>query len=324
MATTTAGRIGQVSHEDRLPLVGHLTELRARLILSLVVVAAAFAVCMWQNNALLDFINAPLAQETQKRVTEGDGPLGANYRVQEGARAVGTQLQAIVSALDAPGSGVAPETRKALAATAPKLDRAINSLSAPPQGNKPVTLGVGEPFMTTLSIALLFAFVISLPFLLFQAYAFLIPAIRPEQGDAVRPLLFAVPVLFVIGAAFGYLVVLPAAVRFFQNFNGDQFNVLVQASQYYRFAGTILLAMGLVFQVPIGVLAVTRAGIVSTDQLAANRRYALLGSGGAAAFLPGDLVTMLLITAPLYLLFETSLLLARTLERRGARRALSG
>lgn len=316
MTTTTAGRIGQIGYGERLPLVGHLDELRTRLILSLVVVASAFAFCMWQNNTLLDFVNAPLAHETQKQVKAGDGPLGATYRVQKGARDVGVQLQSIVDTLSRPGSGVSQQTRDALASTEPKLDTAIKSLSAPPTGNKPVTLGIGEPFMTTLGIALLFAFVIALPFLLFQAYAFLIPALKPDHRDAVRPLLFAVPVLFVIGATFGYFVVLPAAVRFFQNFNGDQFNVLVQASQYYRFAATIMLAMGLVFQVPVGVLAFTRAGVVTTDQLAANRRYALLACGGVAAFLPGDAITLLLETIPLYLLFEGSLLLARLLERR--------
>jgi sec-independent protein translocase protein TatC len=109
---------------------------------------------------------------------------------------------------------------------------------------------------------------------------------------------------------------LPAAVRFFQNFNSNQFNVLVQASQYYHFAAVTLLAMGLLFQVPVGILAVTRAGIVSAAQLRRNRRYALLACGLVAAFLPGDAITLVLETVPLYLLFELSLLLAAIGERR--------
>ena len=75
----------------------------------------------------------------------------------------------------------------------------------------------------------------------------------------MRPLILAIPALFITGVAFGYVVVLPAAVHFFQNFNSAQFNVLVQASQYYKFAATTILAMGLLFQVPVGILAVTRA-----------------------------------------------------------------
>jgi sec-independent protein translocase protein TatC len=111
-------------------------------------------------------------------------------------------------------------------------------------------------------------------------------------------------------------------VRFFQNFNSGQFNVLVQASQYYHFAAVVLLAMGLVFQVPVGVLAATRAGIVTTRQLRHNRRYALLACGAVAAFLPGDAITLLLETVPLYLLFELSVLIARIIEHREIRRAL--
>ena len=128
------------------------------------------------------------------------------------------------------------------------------------------------------------------------------------------------PLLFVIGVGFGYFVVLPAAVRFFQNFNSGQFNVLVQASQYYKFAATTMLAMGLLFQIPVGILGVTRAGVITPRQLRRNRRYAVAACALVAAILPGDLVTMLLETVPLYLLFELSVLVAAVSERR-ARRA---
>jgi sec-independent protein translocase protein TatC len=108
-------------------------------------------------------------------------------------------------------------------------------------------------------------------------------------------------------------------LHFFQNFNSSEFNVLVQASQYYKFAATTLLAMGLLFQIPVAILAVTRAGIVTPRQLRHHRRYAILACGLVAAVLPGDAVTMLLETAPLYLLFEASVLLASITERRRAR-----
>jgi sec-independent protein translocase protein TatC len=148
-----------------------------------------------------------------------------------------------------------------------------------------------------------------------------LPAFSPEQQRVATPLMLAIPFLFVAGVTFGYFVVLPAAVRFFQNFNSEQFNVLVQASQYYHFAAVVLLAMGLVFQVPVGVLAATRAGVVTTEQLRHNRRYAILACGAVAAFLPGDAITLLLETVPLYLLFESSVLLARFIEHRDRRRA---
>jgi sec-independent protein translocase protein TatC len=311
----------RVGHEDRLSIVDHLSELRVRLIVSLAALAVAFGFCMWQNHALLHVINKPLSTQTQKQVKKGNGPLGATYTVQQSARTVAQQLQTVTSALDRPGSGVSPATRAALAGVSPELGKAIKGLSRAPEGNKPVTLGIGEPFTTTIGIALIFAFILALPIILFQLYGFLLPAFSPKQQKIAKSLTLSIPFLFVIGVLFGYFVVLPAAVRFFQNFNSGEFNVLVQANQYYHFAAVTLLAMGLVFQIPVAILAATRAEIVTPSQLRHNRRYAVLACGAVAAFLPGDAVTLLLETVPLYLLFEFSLVLATLAERRERRRA---
>ena len=312
---------GSIGHDERLSVVEHLEELRTRLLVSLAVLGAAFALCMWQNHRLLEVVNAPLAHQTQKQVRAGNGPLGATYSVQRGARAVAAQLQLVVRALERPRSGASRATRATLAQAQPRLRGALATLSAAPQGNKPVTLGIGEPFTTTLGVAFMFALVISLPLLLYELYAFLLPAFSPGQRRVATPLVLAIPGLFTVGVLFGYFVVLPAAVRFFENFNSAQFNVLVQASQYYDFAAVVLLAMGLVFQVPVAILAATRAGIVTTAQLRRNRRYAIVACGAVAALLPGDAITLLLETVPLYLLFELGVALARLAERRAARRA---
>jgi sec-independent protein translocase protein TatC len=310
--------VGQIGHEDRLSLVAHLDELRTRLIVSLVAIAVAFGCCFWQNHLLLRIVNKPLAHETQKQVRAGNGPLGATYAVQQSARTVAAQLELVVAALQRQGSGASTATRTSLRGVAPKLQHAIARLSTPPQGEKPVTLGIGEPFTATLGVTLLFALVLALPIVLYELYGFLLPALSPPRQRIVRPLLLAIPVLFAIGVLFGYFVVLPAALRFFQNFNSGEFNVLVQANQYYHFAAVTLLAMGLVFQVPVGILAATRAGVVSPRQLRGNRRYALLACCAVAAFLPGDAITLILETVPLYLLFEASLLLATIAEHRSA------
>jgi sec-independent protein translocase protein TatC len=120
-----------------------------------------------------------------------------------------------------------------------------------------------------------------------------------------------IPVLFIAGVAFGYFVVLPAAVGFLLHFNDHQFNVQVRAKDYYSFFSTTLLACGVVFQVPVGILSVTRLGIVKVEQLKQNRRYAYLGCAIVAAALPGvDPVSMLLETAPLIALYELSIVLA--------------
>jgi sec-independent protein translocase protein TatC len=309
----------KLGHEEELGLVDHLDELRSRLIVSLAVVAAAFAVCLWQNHALLHIVNKPLAAQTQKQVRAGNGPLGATYTDQQNTRTVATQLAAVVAALTRPGSGASPATRARLRTISPRLQGAIKRLSAPPQGDKPVTLGIGEPFTTTIGITLIFALILSLPMILYQLYAFFIPALNPEQQRVTRPTLLAVPGLFITGILFGYFVVLPAAIRFFENFNSGQFNVLVQASQYYHFAAMTVLAMGLLFQVPVAILLAIRAEIVTARQLRHNRRYAILACVAIAALLPGDATTMLLETVPLYVLFEASLVLATIAERRRTR-----
>ena len=313
--------VGRLGHEERATVVDHLEELRGRLIISLATLAVAFGICMWQNHALLNLINKPLSHQTQKQVRAGNGPLGATYTVQQSTRSVAEQLQSVVGTLERPHSGASASTRAALTGVSPALGRAIKRLSVEPSGNKPVTLGIGEPFTTTLGIAFIFALIFSLPVLLFELYGFLLPAFSPEQQKVTKPLMLSIPFLFVAGVTFGYLVVLPAAIRFFQNFNSEQFNVLVQASQYYHFAAVTLLAMGLVFQIPVAILACTRTGIVTPAQLRHNRRYALLGCGAVAAFLPGDAVTLLLETVPLYLLFELSILLAGLLQWRERRHA---
>ncbi|HWC49314.1 MAG TPA: twin-arginine translocase subunit TatC [Solirubrobacterales bacterium] len=175
-----------------------------------------------------------------------------------------------------------------------------------------ITFGVTEPFTTTLTVSAYGALILALPVVLFQAYAFVLPAFSKHQQRAIVPLLLLIPALFVAGIAFGYFVVLPAATSFLLNFNDAQFNIQVRASEYYSFFATTLLACGVVFQVPVGILSVTRLGIVTVDQLKQNRRYAYLACAIAAAALPGvDPVSMIVETVPLVLLYELSIVLAR-------------
>ena len=316
MLRASAIPLRTIRHDEQLSTAGHLDELRTRLIASLAVIAIAFGFCFWQNHRLLDVIDRPLAHQTQEQVRAGHGPLGATYAVAQSARDVAVQLHGVVGVLEAPDSRLARSDRAALAAVDRHLQRDIGRLSAPPQGDRPVTLGIGEPFSTTVTISFVFALILALPFLLYQGYAFLMPALEPSERRRVLPLVASVPFLFAAGVLFGYFVVLPAAVHFFQNFNSSEFNVLVQASQYYKFAATTLLAMGVLFQVPVGIVAVTRAGLITPRRLRQNRRYAIAACGLVAAVLPGDAVTLLLETVPLYLLFELGVLVASVLERR--------
>ena len=166
--------------------------------------------------------------------------------------------------------------------------------------------------MTTLKLSIYAGILLALPVLLYQVYAFLLPALKPTEKRVVLPFLLLVPVLFIAGVVFAYFVVVPAAIKFLLNFNQSEFNIQVRASEYYSFFILTLLALGLVFQVPMGILAVTRLGITTPEQLAHNRRYAYLILAVVAMLLPGtDPVTMLIEMAPLLALFEFSLILAR-------------
>jgi sec-independent protein translocase protein TatC len=310
-----ATAIRPIGHEDRLSLVDHLDELRTRLILSGVVLAIAFGVCLWQNHELLRIINKPLQAQTKKQVAKGQGTVGQAVLAQQSVLKVAGDTQAAIALLAAPGSGLSGTTRAQLQPLLSTLGADVKKIPRNPPGDNPVTLGVGEPFTTTLTVALYFAVLISAPLILYELYGFILPALNPRERRVAMPLVAAIPFLFAGGALFGYFVVLPAAVRFFVNFNSSEFNVLVQASQFYKFAATVLLAMGLVFQVPVAILAATRIGIVTPAQLRRNRRYAIVACAVVAALLPGDAITLVLETVPLYLLYEVSILVASLLGR---------
>ncbi len=305
-----ASALRPIGHEDRLSLVDHLDELRKRLIISAAALAVAFGVCLWQNHALLRIINKPLTTQTRKQVAKGEGTVGQAVVAQQAVLKVARNTEAALAALAAPGSGLSRQARAQLAPAIAALRADVGKVPRNTPGDKPVTLGVGEPFTTTITISLYFALILSLPLILYELYGFVMPALHPNERKALVPLLLAVPFLFAAGVLFGYFVVLPAAVRFFVNFNAGEFNVLVQASQFYSFAATILLAMGLVFQVPVLILGATRAGLVTPRQLRKARRYALVACAAVAAFLPGDAITLVLETVPLYVLYEASILLA--------------
>jgi sec-independent protein translocase protein TatC len=195
--------------------------------------------------------------------------------------------------------------------------RLLDIANAPLPGDRtPITFGVAEPFTTTVTITAYAALIVSLPVILYQAYAFVLPALTDRERRVVVPFLVLVPVLFVAGVVFGYFVVLPAATKFLLNFNDTQFNIQVRARDYYSFFTLTLGVMGLIFQLPIGILAVTRLGIVTPQQLSQNRRYAYVVLLVIAMLLPGtDPVTMLIEAVPLILLYEGSVLLARIFGR---------
>lgn len=194
-----------------------------------------------------------------------------------------------------------------------------------PEGTRPSTFGVSEAFMSTLTVCGYAALIAVMPLFVYHLYAFVIPAFSPEERTVARPLLFLAPFLFLGGVAFSYYVVVPAATHFLLNFNDDQFNVQVRAREYYSFFGMLLASVGVLFEMPLGILIATKIGVVTPDQLRKNRRYAILILAVLAMLLPGtDPISMLIELAPLVLLYEVSIVLAAWSERSSRRRADAG
>lgn len=185
-----------------------------------------------------------------------------------------------------------------------------------PGNKKPITFGVAEAFTTTFTNAAYAAILISLPVILYQLYAFVLPAFSPEERQVALPLLLLVPFLFIGGVVFCYFVVLPGAIDFLLQFNASEFKTEIRARDYYSFATLTMLAMGLGFQVPVAILAAVKLNITSVEKLRRNRRYAVLVIAILAALLPTiDPVTMLLEMVPLLVLYELSIVLARLLVK---------
>ena len=189
----------------------------------------------------------------------------------------------------------------------------------PAHVGKPITLSVAEPFLTVMKISLWGALLLALPVIFWQLWAFLAPAVDPQAERRTRLFVLFATALLVGGVIFGYFVALPAAVHYLTNYDKAQFNIQIRASDYYSFVTMVLIAMAIVFELPVFVLALVRMGILSTQQLRKNRRmgYFIVACIGVA--LPGvDPVTTVIETIPLWILFELSIWLSILADRRSA------
>lgn len=167
-----------------------------------------------------------------------------------------------------------------------------------------VTLSPTEPFFTTLKVSLWAAVLVALPVWLYQLYAFIIPAVSDQPKRVMVAVVAGLSGLFVAGVAFGYSVVLPFALRFLLGFGGDTFNSQVRAGEYFGFVTTMLLASGLMFEVPVAMTALSRMGITSAAFYRKNWRIAVVVMAAVAAVLPGgDPISMMLLMAPQIVLY---------------------
>ena len=197
-------------------------------------------------------------------------------------------------------------------------ERIMEWLTGPlPEDKRLVTLGVTEPFTTSVKVSLIAALAIALPVLLWQAWAFLAPAVQPHFERVVLTLVALATLLFVCGVAFMYVVVLPRALDFLTSYDDELYDIQIRASYYYTFAAMTLLAGGLAFLMPIFVLGLVRLRILTSDRLRQNRRIAFVLLLCFAILLPTvDQVSLAFEVVPLLLLFEMSIWLSVFMERR--------
>jgi sec-independent protein translocase protein TatC len=198
----------------------------------------------------------------------------------------------------------------------------IHWLNKPlPHGYKPTTFSVAEPFMTSFTVSLYAAFVLAMPILFWQVWAFLAPALEDNSQKMISGLVAFAFVMACVGIAFGYFVVMPPAIHFLTNFDTSIYHVQIRAKDYYSFVSLCLLASALVFEVPMFVLGLTRLRILSTAKLRKNRRMGYAIMAVIAVAMPGvDPITTTLEMIPLMLLFESSIWLSLLFDRRTASR----
>ena len=203
-------------------------------------------------------------------------------------------------------------------------ERIVRWLTEPlPDDLKLVNFGVTEPFTTSVKVSLIAAFALALPVLLYQAWSFLAPAMEEHTQRVVSLFVLAGTLLFVAGVAFGYFVVLDQALEFLTNYDSDLYDIQIRASYYYSFVSLALLAMGLMFELPVFVLALVRLGVLTAARLKRNRRIGYFLMLVIAVLLPTvDPVSLALETLPLVILFELSIQLATIMERRWAKQGV--
>ena len=236
----------RLGHGESVTLVEHLTELRNRLIISLLAVAVGFAFTYPFRKTIIERLRAPL-----------------------------------------------------------------------PDRMELTTLSPGEPFVTSFKVALYAAIAIAIPVLVWQIWAFLAPAFEQQSQQTFVRLVAAATVLLACGMAFAYWVVLPNTIAFLTSFDADIYDIQLRARDYFSFAATLILAIGVMFELPIFILGLVRLGILSSARLRRNRRIGIGICLIGVVLMPGvEFVSMGLQALPVIVLFEASIWLSVFFERR--------
>ena len=203
----------------------------------------------------------------------------------------------------------------AVAACYAEYGRIFHLLTDPIHHRQLFSFSPGEAFFTTLGVSVYAGLLISLPILSYQLYAYVIPAFSDESLKTIRPMLWMIPILFLIGVVFGWFIVVPAALRFLVGFNSQNIHYLPRASDYIHFVMMTLIAMGVVFELPVVMMMLGRVGVLRSSFMRKRWREAVVALAVFAAVLPGtDPITMTAEYVPMLLLYWVSYFLVKAVE----------
>jgi sec-independent protein translocase protein TatC len=196
---------------------------------------------------------------------------------------------------------------------------AFPMMRALPEGTKMIATGVVTPFLVPIKVALLVAFMIALPYILYQAWAFVAPGLYSHEKKLVFPLVIASTLLFYAGMAFCYFFVFNTVFKFVYSFAPKSITVAPDIENYLSFVITMFLAFGVTFEVPIAVIVLVKIGFVTVEKLREIRPYFIVAAFTIAAVVtPPDVVSQLLLAFPLCLLYEVGIIVAAILVRSAA------
>jgi len=264
-----------------MPLLEHPTELRARLLRCIIALLIGMAIAWNYSDALLTFVERPLT--------------GHTYLIEVKAKVAQVMQQHFPGVYGRFKLGQEPAGER-------QEDRRLN-YSAPL-----------EPFFVQIKLSMIAGLVLALPVMLFQAWGFVAPGLAPTERRFVVPVITAGTVSFLVGAAFFLLLIWPVIINFSLSYESAELRSWFNLTAYVNFCLRLLLIFGLVFELPVVAAILARLGLITARFLARQRKFAVLASAIVAAF-HADLITMVVIWIPRYLMYEVSIWTARLFGR---------
>jgi sec-independent protein translocase protein TatC len=325
----------------QMSFLEHLDELRRRLVNSVIVIIIAFLLCWVVSDEIYDFLSVPIRQalsQAERRQLPVEGLTGnemvlplSSLRENETGKFVfdrattlggtvlsaGTSVQAIVGSDNQGRIGLFTNepilTSAAVIPKGIKLPVELNSPNErePTADERMIVTTATEPFMLYVTVSLYAAVAVSIPFLLFQVWGFISPALYRHERAYVTPFIALSSISFVVGAAFAYYILFPPAVKYLLGV-GEDFRLLLRATDYFDFITLMMLAMGLVFQMPAISYVLSRIGIITSEFLIKNWKFALIIILIVAAIVSPtpDALNMMLFAAPMVILYGVSIFIA--------------